>query len=62
MIGVAGGEIRDKKSDNKEDNYGFQYYFNLLRPTSEGRVWIDSADPMAAPTIRARISLPRKER
>jgi choline dehydrogenase len=28
---------------------GFQYYFNLLRPTSEGRVWIDSADPMAAP-------------
>jgi choline dehydrogenase len=28
---------------------GFQYYFNMLRPESEGRVWIDSADPMAAP-------------
>ena len=30
MIGVAGGEIRDKKSDNKEDNYGFQYYFTVI--------------------------------
>jgi choline dehydrogenase len=28
---------------------GFQYYFSLMRPTSEGRVWIDSADPMAPP-------------
>lgn len=28
---------------------GFQYYFSMMRPTSEGRVWIDSADPMAPP-------------
>ncbi|HXH04017.1 MAG TPA: choline dehydrogenase [Candidatus Competibacteraceae bacterium] len=28
---------------------GFQYFFSLMRPTSTGRVWIDSADPMAAP-------------
>lgn len=28
---------------------GFQYFFSLMRPTSEGRVWLDSADPMAAP-------------
>lgn len=28
---------------------GFQYLFALMRPTSRGRVWIDSADPMAAP-------------
>jgi Choline dehydrogenase and related flavoproteins len=28
---------------------GFQYFFALMRPTSRGRVWIDSADPMAPP-------------
>lgn len=28
---------------------GFQYYFSLMRPKSKGRVWISSADPMAAP-------------
>ncbi len=28
---------------------GFQYYFSLMRPKSSGRVWIGSADPMAAP-------------
>lgn len=28
---------------------GFQYYFSLMRPASEGRVWVSSADPMAAP-------------
>ena len=28
---------------------GFQYYFSLMRPASEGRVWAGSADPMAAP-------------
>jgi len=28
---------------------GFQYIFALMRPTSRGRVWIDSSDPMAAP-------------
>ncbi|RQV23854.1 choline dehydrogenase [Burkholderia cenocepacia] len=28
---------------------GFQYFFSLMRPTSSGRVWIDSADPLAAP-------------
>ncbi|MGH6938119.1 choline dehydrogenase [Hypericibacter sp.] len=28
---------------------GFQYYFSLMRPTSTGRVWLDSADPMAPP-------------
>jgi choline dehydrogenase len=28
---------------------GFQYYFSLMRPGSVGRVWLGSADPMAAP-------------
>jgi choline dehydrogenase len=28
---------------------GFQYFFSLMRPKSEGRVWIDSADPLANP-------------
>jgi choline dehydrogenase len=28
---------------------GFQYFFSLMRPTSTGRVWIDSADPRAPP-------------
>lgn len=28
---------------------GFQYFFAMMRPTSRGRVWIDSADPMAPP-------------
>ena len=28
---------------------GFQYFLSLMRPKSEGRVWIDSADPMKAP-------------
>lgn len=28
---------------------GFQYFFSLMRPTSEGRVWLGSSDPTAAP-------------
>ncbi|UQY33021.1 choline dehydrogenase [Pseudomonas fulva] len=28
---------------------GFQYFFSLMRPTSTGRVWIDSNDPMKPP-------------
>jgi choline dehydrogenase len=28
---------------------GFQYFLSLMRPTSRGRVWLDSADPMAPP-------------
>jgi choline dehydrogenase len=28
---------------------GFQYFFSLMRPESEGRVWIDSADPEKSP-------------
>ena len=28
---------------------GFQYFFSLMRPKSEGRVWIDSPDPMKNP-------------
>jgi len=28
---------------------GFQYFFSLLRPTSQGRVWIDSKDPARPP-------------
>lgn len=28
---------------------GFEYIFALMRPTSRGRVWIDSADPTAKP-------------
>jgi choline dehydrogenase len=30
-------------------SHGFQYYISLMRPRSSGRVWIDSADPSAAP-------------
>lgn len=28
---------------------GFQYFLSLMRPKSEGRVWVESGDPMAAP-------------
>ncbi|TGV67364.1 choline dehydrogenase, partial [Mesorhizobium sp. M00.F.Ca.ET.149.01.1.1] len=28
---------------------GFQYFLSLMRPKSEGRVWVESADPTAAP-------------
>ena len=28
---------------------GFQYFFSLMRPTSSGRVWVDSADPQSLP-------------
>jgi choline dehydrogenase len=28
---------------------GFQYFFSLMRPTSSGRVWVDSADPRSLP-------------
>lgn len=28
---------------------GFQYFFSLMRPTSTGRVWIDSNDPKQPP-------------
>jgi choline dehydrogenase len=28
---------------------GFQYFLSLMRPTSTGRVFLDSADPMASP-------------
>lgn len=28
---------------------GFQYFFSLMRPTSTGRVWIDSKDPSVPP-------------
>ncbi|MGY5808929.1 choline dehydrogenase [Rhizobium sp. LEGMi198b] len=28
---------------------GFQYFFSLMRPRSEGRVWLQSADPDVAP-------------
>jgi len=28
---------------------GFQYFFSLMRPTSSGRVWVDSADPRLLP-------------
>ena len=28
---------------------GFQYFLSLMRPTSTGRVWLQSADPLAAP-------------
>ncbi|MCB1379386.1 MAG: choline dehydrogenase [Alphaproteobacteria bacterium] len=31
---------------------GFQYFFSLMRPKSQGRVWIGSADPMANPKFR----------
>jgi len=30
-------------------DHGFQYFFSLMRPESEGRVWIDSADPDKPP-------------
>jgi choline dehydrogenase len=28
---------------------GFQYFLSLMRPTSSGRVWLESADPVAPP-------------
>jgi choline dehydrogenase len=28
---------------------GFQYFFSLMRPTSSGRVWVESADPRSLP-------------
>lgn len=28
---------------------GFQYFLSLMRPESKGRVWIDTADPLAPP-------------
>ncbi len=28
---------------------GFQYFFSLMRPRSEGRVWLRDANPMSAP-------------
>ncbi|WP_066552327.1 choline dehydrogenase [Croceicoccus bisphenolivorans] len=31
---------------------GFQYFFSLMRPTSTGRVWIDSADPKSRPRFQ----------
>lgn len=31
---------------------GFQYFFSLMRPTSVGRVWLESADPARAPRFR----------
>jgi choline dehydrogenase len=31
---------------------GFQYFFSLMRPTSTGRVWLDSADPAKAPRFQ----------
>jgi choline dehydrogenase len=34
--------------DVKLEN-GFQYFFSLMRPTSTGRVWLASADPLAPP-------------
>ena len=40
------GEIQH---GNVKVEHGFQYFFSLMRPTSEGRVWVSSADPMAAP-------------
>jgi len=30
-------------------DHGFQYFFSLMRPESEGRVWIESADPDKPP-------------
>ena len=39
-----------------DDNFaalpGFQGYLTLQRPGSRGRVWVDSADPMASPKFR----------
>lgn len=40
------GEIQH---GNVKIENGFQYYLSLMRPTSTGRVWLDSADPLAAP-------------
>lgn len=40
------GEIQH---GNVKIENGFQYYLSLMRPTSTGRVWLESADPLAAP-------------
>lgn len=43
------GELQHGGVDLKN---GFQYFFSLMRPTSTGRVWIDSASPSAAPKFQ----------
>lgn len=43
------GELQHGEA--KLDN-GFQYFFSLMRPTSVGRVWIDSADPSIPPKFQ----------
>jgi choline dehydrogenase len=40
------GEIQH---GNVQLENGFQYFLSLMRPTSTGRVWLDSADPMLPP-------------
>jgi len=40
------GELQH--GDVKLEN-GFQYFLSLMRPKSAGRVWLDTADPMADP-------------
>ncbi|MEW6597659.1 MAG: choline dehydrogenase [Pseudomonadota bacterium] len=32
--------------------HGFLYYTSIMRPKSEGRVWLESPDPFAAPKFR----------
>src|SRR3712207_1075119 len=40
------GEIQH---GNVKLEHGFQYFWSLMRPLSEGRVWVDSPDPVAPP-------------
>ncbi|MFO1091323.1 MAG: choline dehydrogenase [Hyphomicrobiales bacterium] len=44
--------IGELQHGNVKLENGFQYFLSLMRPQSEGRVWIESADPLAAPKFR----------
>ncbi|EJT86063.1 glucose-methanol-choline oxidoreductase [Pseudomonas putida S11] len=39
---------------------GFQYFFSLMRPTSTGRVWLGSKDPLAAPNVLLQLPVDQR--
>ena len=49
MCPMAVNPIRE--GDLWPRSHGFNLHWNLLRPESRGRVWLRSADPLAAPMI-----------
>jgi choline dehydrogenase len=44
--------LGDIQHGNTKLGNGFRYFMSLMRPTSEGKVWLASADPMAAPLFQ----------